>query len=227
MARERYLIGVDPEELKEEQKPTPPMTPRQKWQKFWYLHRVAVIVIVCVVALAVTFGVMLGTREKVDYTLVLVTQGVINDTASAELANDLAACGEDLDGDGRVNVRVLALNMSDPGDYVELSTVFSGGTAVFFAMEPTYYETQIEALETDDQHYFVTLDTDAPGLAENGRYWNWSGSTEQEIMSDGMPKDLYFGVRLPIGTASGSKNEQASADCTALLQRFIEEKGIV
>lgn len=226
MARERYLIGVDPEELKESHQPAPPMTPRQKWQKFWYLHRVAVIVGVCVVALAVIFGVMLGTREKVDYTLVLVTQGVINDTARAELADDLAACGEDLDGDGHVNVRVLALNMSDPGDYVELSTVFSGGTAVFFAMEPTYYQTQIEALETDDQHYFTTLDVTAPGMAENGRYWNWSGSPEQEIMSGSMPQELYFGVRLPIGTASGSKNEQASADCTALLQRFIEEKGI-
>lgn len=86
MARERYLIGVDPEELKEEHQPAPPMTPRQKWQKFWYLHRVAVIVCVCVVALAVVFGVMLGSREKVDYTLVLVTQGIINDTARAELA---------------------------------------------------------------------------------------------------------------------------------------------
>lgn len=223
MARERYLIGVDPEELKQNDSPTPPMTPWQKCQKFWYLHHVAIIAIVCVVALAVAFGVMLGQRESVDYTLVLVTQGVINDTTREELANDLSAFGEDLDGDGEVTVRVLALNMSDSGDYVELSTIFSGGTAVFFAMEPTYYETQIAALETDDVHYFTPLEPDVAGMADDGRYWNWNGSDEQMILSNGMPQDLYFGVRLPIGTASGAKNEQANADCVALLQRFIEK----
>lgn len=228
MARERYLVGVDPEELKQSDVPEQPMTFGQKVQKFWYRYKVAVIFVAIVVALAVIVGIMIGNREKVDYTLVLVTQGVINEDTRGELANDLAKCGEDLDGDGAVNVRIIPLNMSDQGDYVELATIFSGGTAVFFAMEPTYYEAQIEALETDGQHYFTELtDVTDPGLSKNKRYWNWSGSMEQDILSNGMPQELYFGVRLPTGTASGEDNEKASADCVALLTRFITEAGTV
>lgn len=221
MAREQYLRGVDPEELKPSEKPQLPMTFGQKVQKFWYRYRVAVIFAVLVLALSITAGILIGRREKVDYTLVMVTKGMLNNNARTEMAANFQKYGEDLDGDGIVNVRVIPLAMSDPGDYVELSTIFSGGTAVFFAMEPEYYEVQIADLETEDTQYFTELNTDSPGLSENGRYWNWKGSVAQQTATAGLPEDLYFGVRAPIGTASGEDNEKASADCVALLERFI------
>lgn len=227
MAREQYLRGVNVEELQaSQQSPKPPMTFWQKVEKFWYNYRIAVILGAIVLVVAVTVGILIGTREKVDYSLVLVTKGIVNETTRGQLENDLAKYGEDLDGDGAVNVRIIPLAMTDSGDYVELATIFSGGTAVFFAMEPEYYEAQIASLETEDTHYFTELsDVTDVGLAENGRYWNWSGSDAYTVLSEGLPSELYFGVRLPIGTASGKENEEASAACTALLTRYIAEMG--
>lgn len=226
MAREQYLIGVDPEELKPPEKPNDPMTFKQKLVKFWYNYRVAVIIGAIVLVLAVSVAFLMNSGEKVDYTLVVVTKGTLLNDARVELAGELERHGEDLDGDGTVNVRIIQLAMTDPGDYTELATIFSGGTAMMFAMEPEYYQSQIAEVETEDEHYFAPLQVEHEGLAENGRYWNWKGSVMQKNANAAFPENLYFGVRLPIGTASGSENEQISADCLALLEKLIEASPI-
>ena len=224
MARERYLIGVNTEELQKEKKPELPLTFQQKVVKFWYNHHWSVIFVAVVLVLAILAGILIGSREKVDYTLVVVTKGNLAQTALDELAEELERFGNDIDQNGEVNVRVLPIVMSDEGDYVELATLFASGNAVFFAMEPEYYRSQIEEWETDDEYYFTTLSGDHEGLAEHKRYWNWKGSLFQQYSSSAYPENLYFGVRLPIGTAIGCAQE--SADCTALLETFIRENPI-
>lgn len=226
MAREQYLRGVDLEELKQPEKAPEPMTFKQKLEKFWYNYRFAVILGIIVVVLAVLVGFMITDKEEVDYTVVVVTKGTLMEDSRVELAGELERHGEDLDGNGTVKVRVIQLAMTDMGDYAELGTIFSSGTAMMFAMEPEYYEAQIAELETDDQHYFTELKVEHAGLSENGRYWNWKGSVLQKNAQAPFPENLYFGVRLPIGTASGSENEQISAQCQALLEKLIEASPI-
>lgn len=219
MARERYLVGVDPKELQPQEKVEQPLTFWQKLDNFWFHYKWPVIAGVAVLVLAIVLGVAIGKREKYDYTIVTVTQGALSADARTELGEEIALCGEDLDGDGQVKVEVIALDMTDPGDCVELSSFFMSGNAVFFAMEPAYYEAQIAELETEDTHYFTKLNGTHPGLIKDARCWNWNGTIIQQCMEGTFPKDWYFGVRLPIGTAAAK--EQESADCTALLERWI------
>ena len=146
MAREQYLRGVNLEELKQPEKAPEPMTFKQKLEKFWYNYRFAVILAIIVVVLAVSAALLIGSKEKVDYTVVVVTKGTLMEDSRAELAGELERHGMDLDKDGTVNVRVIQLAMTDMGDYAELGTIFSSGSAMLFAMEPEYYEAQIAAL---------------------------------------------------------------------------------
>lgn len=220
MARERYLIGVDTQKLQEERTPERPLTFPEKVEKFWYNYHWAVIIIGVIVVLAIAAGVLIGSREKVDYSLVVVTKGRLAETALDELAEEMELYGQDIDGNGEVNVRVVPLVMTDDGDYVELATLFSSGSNVMFAMEPTYYESQIAYYEEEGDYYFTPLNAEHDGLAEHKRYWNWNNSYFRANCSGTFPKDLYFGVRAPIGTAAG--REEESAACVALLEEFIK-----
>ncbi len=221
MARERYLIGVDTEQLQAERVPERPLTFREKLGKFWYNYQWAVIIGGVVLVLIIFAAILIGTKEKVDYTLVLVTKGKLAQTAMDELADELERVGEDLDGNGKVAVRIIPLVMTDDGDYVELATIFSSGTNVMFAMEPTYYKEQIEAYEEGDDYYFAALNAEHEGLAEHKRYWNWKDSYFLTYCNGVFPQNLYFGVRTPVGTAAGRAEE--SAACVKLLERFITE----
>ncbi|MBE6756921.1 MAG: hypothetical protein E7552_00015 [Ruminococcaceae bacterium] len=220
MARERYLIGVDTQKLQEERAPERPLTFREKVEKFWYNYQWAVIIVGVIVALIVAAAVLVGSREKVDYTLVMVTKGKLAQTALDELAEEMELYGQDIDKNGKVNVRIVPLVMTDDGDYVELATLFSSGSNVMFAMEPTYYRSQIEQYEEGDEYYFTPLNAKHAGLAEHKRYWNWQNSYFQQNCSGTFPKEMYFGVRAPIGTAAG--REEESAACVALLEEFIQ-----
>ncbi len=224
MARERYLIGVDTEQLQAERVPERPLTFREKLGKFWYNYHWAVIFGGVLLVLIILAASLIGSKEKVDYTLVLVTKSKLAQTAMDELADELERVGDDLDGDGKVAVRVIPLGMTDEGDYVELATIFSAGTNVMFAMEPTYYQEQIEAYEKGDDYYFAPLNAEHDGLAEHKRYWNWKDSYFLTYCDETFPQNLYFGVRAPVGTASGRAEE--SAACVKLLERFISENPI-
>ena len=215
MAREQYLRGVDLEELRKPQDPPPPMTFKQKLENFWYNYKIPVIIGVAVIVVAVILGVMIASREKADYQVVLVTKGTVGQAGREEFAQMLEKYGKDLDGDGQVNVQLIQLSMTDPGDSIEFQTILSGGTAMFICIEPDYYDAQFGR----SKDVFVKLDVTHPGLSEDGTYWNWADSDEQVAMGGGYPKNIYFAVRRPTGTAAG--HEQESADCKALLEALI------
>ena len=103
MAREQYLRGVNLEELKQPEKAPEPMTFKQKLEKFWYNYRFAVILAIIVVVLAVSAALLIGSKEKVDYTVVVVTKGTLMEDSRVELAGELERHGLDLDEDGKVN----------------------------------------------------------------------------------------------------------------------------
>ena len=74
MARERYLVGVDIEELKREKPEQAPQTPRSKWQNFWFYHKWKVLTVAVVAVVAGVFIYQFATRVEPDYSLIIVTQ---------------------------------------------------------------------------------------------------------------------------------------------------------
>lgn len=228
MARDMYLVGVSEEELRPDPKPEGPKTPKGKWENYWYhykWHTIAAVAIVLV--LAVIIGQMV-TRDPSDYTLVLVTEKAVTQSALDRLAAELEAAGADLDGDGKVEVAIDSLIMSgdnqvDMGSPVKLQAHMASGDVLLFAFEPEMYEQYIRVHEKDGYRFFAQLGVETDGLLEDGRVWNWKDDSrrKEDMLLSVLPEELYFGVRDTSGTAE--KKTELKEECLALMQAFITD----
>lgn len=105
MASARYTLNIDPEDLKPYQPPE--LTPKQKranWLDYHWKHIIASIVAVVVAA---WFLHDYLSQVHPDYQVGIVSRMPISEDACNALGNELAAYGEDLNGDGQVLVDVL------------------------------------------------------------------------------------------------------------------------
>lgn len=228
MARDMYLVGVSEEELKPDPKPEGPKTPKGKWENYWYHYKWHTIGAVAVlIVLAVIIGQMV-TRDPSDYTLVLVTEKAVTQSALDRLAAELEAAGTDLDGDGKVEVAIDSLIMSgdsqvDMVSPVKLQAHLAAADVLLFAFEPSMYEQYIKAHEDEDFQFFAKLDVETDGLVEDGRAWNWKDDSrrQEDPILGTLPEDLYFGVRDTSGTADSQGD--LKEDCLALVEAFITD----
>lgn len=214
VAREMYLAGVDPEELKPDPKPEPPKTFREKWENYWYHYKwVTIGCIAGAVILAVLIGQML-TVDRADYTMLLVTDKAYTTPQLEAMEQWMAQYGEDVDGDGKVEVEIVNcyLGATDSQTYYANSQVMQvhlmAGDVMLYAYEPDQYEQFIHTDAVKDAHFFTPLGEETPGLSEDGTYWNWSGDsrvTGDAVLST-LPEELYFGVRQASGTAKDSRD---------------------
>lgn len=233
MAREMYLAGVDPDDLKPDPKPEGPKTAKGKWENYWYHYKwITLGAIFVVVILAVVIAQMIN-RDDPDYSIVVVTKYAMSPEQQTALKAELEVSGRDLDGDGKIEVRIDSLYVGTENSQMlmanqqKLQIMIASGDALFFAFEPEYYETYIEQNEHDDMHFFTPLDgIDAPGKIKDGRLWNWKDDSRREEMPDlaGLPENLYFGVRGLTGTADKKGNEQLHEQYMELLDAFIQHK---
>ncbi len=221
MAREFALAGVDPEDLKPTPPPEPPKGFRARWDHFWQYYRWPVLIAVAVAAALFVCIAQLMTRETPDYTLILVTKQAWTDVQRERLATLMEAGGEDIDGDGKVSVRVQNVFMgSDGGNTLnaseQLTTYLYAGNYYLYAFDPDLYDQFILQNLAEDTVFSEPLAMTATGVSEDGRYWNWNGSAVQQedtfrLLSD----DLYFMVRTD---ATGSVRQP---HCAAALRAFI------
>ena len=66
MARERYLVGVKPEELIYTPPPPPPSTPKGKWENFWYQYKWVTLGVLAAVIVGTILTVQAVTRVQPD-----------------------------------------------------------------------------------------------------------------------------------------------------------------
>ena len=111
MARERYLVGVNEEELKPSGPPEQPTTPKGRWENFWYHYKAQTIIAAVLIITVVISVTQLFKRETYDYTVMYAgPQGVaVQDAVYIEKA--FAEIGKDRTGDGKVIVAVSDLLM--------------------------------------------------------------------------------------------------------------------
>ncbi len=237
MARERYLLGVAPEELK--RNPTSekaPQTPRGKWENFWYHYKGLTIGIGIAVVILTLLLVQTFTRVEPDYMICMVTTQEVGIDSDKRLEEILAAYAKDRNGDGKIKVEVRCLNVSPgDGDLANPAAVTNQQAAMghilvrdvdLWAVAPSFYTgTLRSAFDGDESAFFLPLDITADGISDDGKYWNWEGltilDTDEGLWS--MPDTLYWGVRVLSDDAPEELKTQV-ADMHALLKSFAEDQ---
>lgn len=235
MARERYLVGVKPEELIYTPPPPPPSTPKGKWENFWYHYKWVTLGVLAAVIVGTILTVQAVTRVRPDYLICMVMNQPLSQSAVDFLEAEWTALGEDINGDGKVKVTIQPLNVSDennPQANTAKQSVLGHIVArdvQLFAFTPAYYTEALAPAMRDGEKFFTVLDVADAGLSEDGTYWNWKGSTalSQDAMKDTsfgpvVESELYLGVRAIGDTAS----EKAKAEYEAhkrLLEAFIKK----
>lgn len=217
MAREWLLRGVKPEELQPTPAPQEPTTPRGKLANFWYHYKWHTLgVTFLLVVLIVVFTQML-TRNTPDYRVLLLTERAYTPQEVDALELLLAPYGEDLDGDGTVEIHVTNCMLGEQVQQQYNSNIqmfqanLMAGDVMCFIWDQKTYEEQtpaVEELMQEGNRFLAQLPLEHEGLSEDGCVYNWKGSAQQKILTDMFdryPEDLLFTVRHPNGTAEGSE----------------------
>lgn len=226
MAREMYLVGVSEEELKPSAKIEPPRTPKGWLENFWYHHKW--LFLGCVFG-AVALTVIIwqaATVNRPDYQVLLVTENAYLDVQLDPLEEALEPYGVDLDGDGEVEVQVLNCFMGSKGsqEYLAnnqaLQAHMISGDVMLYIFEPKQYENftaNIANVAQGEYSFFATLPF-TEQVAEDGTVFCWKDSprrTENKAL-EGLPQDLYFGVRSASGVVqNGGVTQQQAMDLLA------------
>ena len=239
MARERYLVGVNEEELT--YKPYgDPMTGRGKLANFWYYHKGAIIGGAVAVALIVYFVVQAVTRVKPDYQVCLVTmdgEGLPN-TAKVALQESLERYGEDRNGDGDVVVNIQYLHVVTEGDaaavqqgqlaWQTVSSHVAAHDVVLYVLDDAVYQ-KLAALTPENQTFLQDLGIEHDRLSEDGTYYIvnlyelakqlWDGNIPEKWETV-VPDSLYLGVRYNDGKLT-KKQQEETETALALVRKFI------
>lgn len=225
MAREWLLRGVDPEELKATPKDEGPKTPRSWWENFWYHHKLAFWLGLFALVALVILVVQLVNKDDPDYRLLLLTEKPYTTQELAALESLLAPYGEDIDGDGKVEIRVenclysARVDQSNNSGIQAVQAHLVAADRMFFMMEPDAYKYFIRTLQntSDDGEvtFFAPIDGDAV-------VWDWEGDPRPIEELQKRSPSLYFGVRATKGTAG--KATELYEQSRKLLENFMNDQ---
>lgn len=234
MAREMALAGVSKEELQPDNTPQEPLTPKQKWQNFWYYYRWWVLAAVALVIILFICTWQMLSTVKPDYFVVMVTKDVMDENSLSGLEDEFAEYGKDINGDNKVVVRIENLSLAQ---YVggtrnalaetnaqKLMAYLMAADSMFFIFDDACYNDYLGKLKESAENgvFFDKLNVKDAGYNEQECYWNWTNDERSSsFYGMDMPKDLYFGIRYMGGTASGSSVQEKHDTCKELLERFI------
>lgn len=227
MAREWLLRGVDPEELKPDEKIAAPVTPKGWLENFWYHHKWAFLGGVFAAVVATILVVQLVTRDLPDYHVLLMTKQAYLDQDIEAMEDLLAQYGQDLDGDGKVEVAIQNCridkdtNLQQNSGFQIVQAHLMAGDVLFFVWDEGAYELIMDGLDNalEEGDTFLTPLPAAAGVEGEGLLYNWSGDPRAEALSV-FPDTLLFGVRDTHGTAGDA--DKLHEDCMALLEAFIQ-----
>lgn len=184
-----------------------PLTAAEKRKNWWYYNKFFVAAGIVLLSILVSIVWNALHQVKPDYQIAYVgTNSLPDDTVSAIEAN-FAALGEDLNGDGRVVVRLMQYASADRDDpqtalaaEVKLMADFTECESYFFLLEdPEGFQQNYGSLRRLDSS---TPEAEPPG---EGAYVSWAQCpvlTQMELGEYSYP--------LMGGTASGSSDELVS-----------------
>lgn len=218
MARDMALAGVDRSQLTPPPPPEPPRTLKGKWDNFWYHYKVPFWIAAAVVLIAAVIVVQTVTNDPTDYEIVAVTELAMYSTEIDAMEQYFADRGEDLDGDGKVEVHVENLvpsynadGTSSIGfaDQQKLVNYIAAGEKMVFVFDRMSYEgfcDSIREVTSEDYEFFAPLEMDDPSYDPEEHYWCMKDDMRcDDYGLTGLAADLLVGVRTPKGTAGDQK----------------------
>lgn len=228
MAREWLLRGVDPEELKPDKKIEAPATPKGWLENFWYHHKWTFLGGVFLAVILIVLVTQLITRDTPDYHVVLMTKQSYLQPELAAMEDLLAKYGEDLDGDGKVEVTIQNCRISKETNQQHNSSFqivqahLMAGDVLLFAWDESAYELFMGSLDNalEGDNTFLTPLPAATGVTEEGTLYDWTGDPRLVGLLENLPDTVYFGVRDAKGTAADSV--QLHKESMDLLTKFME-----
>ena len=230
MAREWLLRGVDPEELKKEPEKIPE-TPQSKWDNFWYHHKWTFWGVLFLVVALTAATVQMLTRDEADYSILMLTEDTYYISQQVDLLeNMLAPYGQDVDGDGKVEVNIQNLQYDMDADLQHSSSVqlvsahLAAGDVLFFICDEKTLDTFVGNVEEESSlgnDFLAVIPAESAGIQEGGKVYGWENDPRRvDDIADTFPKKLYFCVRAPIGSAADST--ELYDQCMSLLKAFVE-----
>ncbi len=233
MARGMALAGVDPSELA----PPPPIKKpqgfREKLENFWYHYKPHTIACILLLLFGGWLLYQTLTDNPADYNVVLVTELPLYPEEEQAFKEFMATYGEDLDGDGQVEVGLENLT---PSYYDELAPTvgrsdndkllahLSTGERMLFVFDAPSYDGFMETVDgvaEEGYEFLAELPVSSPDYNAEEHYWNWHVVQESTAAFAKLPNDLRFGVRTAVGTASNEQAVKDHQDGKALLVRMI------
>ena len=233
MAREMALAGVDRSELTP---PLPPQKPRTligKLQNFWYHYKFHTLIAVAIVSLAILLSYQIFSKNPADYDLVVVTETPLYVSEIDALKAYVAACGEDLDGDGNVEVSVENLNPkyaeSNPvavADQQNMQIYIATGEKMLFVFDRASYDgfaAKIADVTEEDYVFFGAVDTTASGYNADEHYWCWKDDARRNVDAfKETPEELLFAVRNPGAPIPNDRSQTIYEQGAALIKAIAE-----
>lgn len=154
------------------------LTPKEKRRNWWHYHKwhVAAGVVLAGAGVSLVWNALGAGRIKPDYQIAYVGENALPGGAAAAIESAFASLGEDLDGDGRVAVRLNQYPASgaDPGLAAAGQTALMGDLleceSYFFLLEdPEWFQVKY--------HSLCRLDGSLPekdDCSAEGTYLSWS-----------------------------------------------------
>ncbi len=135
-------------------------TAKEKWKRHYKKYILWIIEGIVAFLIILIPTVELLKPAEYDYTLTLVTALPLSSERQKALTDALCAVGEDVDGDGRVNLSLRALTVSEELKNATLQremllTSFLNDDYRLFVMEPACYEELVAPHVSDD--FFAVL----------------------------------------------------------------------
>ena len=233
MASYRYERDIDPKDIAPRKERV--YTRKERWANWWDYNLKWVLCIGLVVAfVAYTFIGQYFFTTHADYNVAVVSPDYLPESTTAALENTLAAYGEDLNGDGKVVVKVNVYTVQFDGDDTDAYLEMAGTTklstdlqsslsSIFILYDPAGFQSLSGALryldgsqpqsdEDNDWWNMVYRWTDCPVLTglELGDYTpdatNGSSGSSQALLAN-----YYVGLRGAWNTTSAQLTEGGAA----------------
>lgn len=212
-------------EAPEREAPLRPVTLRQKWENFWYYHKKATLL---GGFLVIVFGftlVQFLTREKPDYTVMLAMDKTVPAAVIETLEDELAACGEDLNGDGRVIVSVYDVSTAADRDTrnanaTKMLAELQNGEIMLFFVDPVYFD-KLNDLQVFERRADFP---DREGCAFNLRDTSLAAAVNERVRGF-LAGDFYLAKRAVAGTdfEKLEKSRRCEKDAVALMEQLMEK----